>query len=191
MATIPVGYLQANYVFSGDTIDGEAHVTMGHALQVVAAPAAVAAQLEQIWQNEILVQQSAAITLERVDVKFGPNASGPSGSAPGGSAGGIAGNVTPANLSALITKHTLLGGRKGRGRTYLPGVPEANTGANGDLLALYVTNLTTAFSDFLGAVAAVDLPVYLLHGDETAPTEVEAFVVEVRPATQRRRLRRS
>lgn len=191
MAYIPVGYCQANYVFTGATIDGEAHVTLGHAVQTLATPNAVADQLRTAWVNSILTQQSSAINLERVDVKFGPNATGPSGTSASGAAGGISGNVTPANLAVLVSKLTLLGGRQGRGRMYIPGVPEANTGVNGNLQPTYITALTTELEDFTDLINSVDLPQYLLHSVELAPTEVEAMEVEARPATQRRRLRRS
>lgn len=41
------------------------------------------------------------------------------------SAGTVAGNSLPSSVAVVMTKRTNLGGRVGRGRTYMPGVPSS------------------------------------------------------------------
>ena len=48
----------------------------------------------------------------------------------------------------------------------------------------------TMFDTIGGAMALASLPLMLLHTDATSPTAIEAFSVDQRVATQRRRLRR-
>lgn len=188
---IPTGYAQFSIVWTDETIDGEAHNVLGCRLDIVATPDAIATAILGHVDDNLRPQVSAALTLDRVDVKFGPDDTGPSGTAAGGLNGGIAGNVTPANLTSLIQKQTLLGGRRGRGRVYMPGVPEANTQPNGNLTVAYQGALAGSWNQFRLDMEASDLPLFLLHSDATTPTEIQLFSVDIRPATQRRRLRRS
>lgn len=188
---IPTGFAQFSVVWTDETIDGEAVNVIGCRLDIVAAPNAVADTIRGHVEDNIRPAVSAALTLDRVDVKFGPDDVGPSGTSPSGLNGSIAGNVTPANLASLIQKQTLLGGRRGRGRIYLPGVPEANTLPNGNLTGAYNDLLTASWNQFRLDMASSDLPLFLLHSDATPPTEIQLFSVDIRPATQRRRLRRS
>jgi hypothetical protein len=115
----------------------------------------------------------------------------------------IAGTQTPAvvpqNTAYLIRKRTDLAGRRGRGRMYVPGVSEADSGATGMVLASAVTAWQTAFNNWFNDLTVTVgnrfYPPAVLHrsegiGVEPLPTLVTSFVVDSRVATQRRRLRR-
>lgn len=107
-----------------------------------------------------------------------------------------AGTNLPQNTALLARKSTALGGRRGRGRMFIPGVRQQEVSSAGVVSTTYVSawnvNLAaisvggtthTAFG-FLGQVQ-------LLHetGSQT-PTEVTDLSMQNIVATQRRRLRR-
>lgn len=106
----------------------------------------------------------------------------------------------PSNVALLVKKATNRGGRRGRGRMYVPWiVDEAQCDDVGQLAGAYRTSLQAAFTNFLTDLAAAaptgpNAPMYLLHssgGSTTpgAPNEVTSLTVDSLVATQRRRLR--
>lgn len=99
--------------------------------------------------------------------------------------------LTP-NTSVLVKKLTARGGRKGRGRMFVPGmcVSEIDVDENGIISTPDLADIQLQWSDFLADLqTSVCLP-YLLHSDSTLPDEITSLVVEPLVATQRRRLRR-
>lgn len=113
--------------------------------------------------------------------------------------GGAGGEVLPPNCAFLVRKRTSSAGRRGRGRMYLPGVPEALVDSAGNLTGGTQADLQAAVDGWLADLATPDVggqpyaPV-ILHrsegaGVEPAPTPVTFFEAEGKIATQRRRLR--
>jgi hypothetical protein len=107
---------------------------------------------------------------------------------------GLAGTVgmAPPNCAKLVQKRTGLGGRANRGRLFLPFVVEVNVNDQGDMTSAYanaeqnrVTNWVVA-TNSLGDIASA---VVLHNNPAIAPTDVISHVLQVRVATQRRRLR--
>ncbi|HKZ21565.1 MAG TPA: hypothetical protein VJQ57_15850 [Acidimicrobiia bacterium] len=99
----------------------------------------------------------------------------------------------PPNTSVLVKKVTALVGRKHQGRMYLPAPRADGTNDGGLLTAAEAGIFQTAVDDWLGVIqsaAYFGAPV-ILHQFEADgdPTVIEAFVVQPRVATQRRRLR--
>lgn len=112
----------------------------------------------------------------------------------------------PQNCAYLVHKRSVFGGRRNRGRWYMPGVPEPAVGANGALLITAINGLNGALADFL--VDSVTAPgnissfsifhSYTWTGDEDpgpppgfpAPTAIVTLQCDPAIATQRRRLRR-
>lgn len=96
----------------------------------------------------------------------------------------------PQNCAVLVRKRTVVAGRRGQGRMYVPpfavtevAVNKAGVIAPGDL-----ANLQNAFNAWFNHGE----PWVLLHDDVPAPMEptpITGFVVDGRIATQRRRLR--
>lgn len=131
--------------------------------------------------------------------------------------GGTAGEPLPQNVAALIRKNTARAGRRGRGRMFLPGFPEANVTAAGALTTSAFNALVTGCSTFLARLQ--DLPStgedpitpVLFHDNATSTTRtvsgntttititegaqgplpdvITSFSPDPRVATQRRRLR--
>lgn len=106
-------------------------------------------------------------------------------------------SIVPQNTAILVRKLSALGGRKGRGRAFLPWVSETSVSDAGVLTPTYVTAWQANMDDFItnrldsaGTGLSVDLGLVILHNDATVPTPVTNLIVDPMVATQRRRLRR-
>jgi hypothetical protein len=121
---------------------------------------------------------------------MGPDDTGPSAlhSAVEPGAGDSA--AAPPNVSVLVRKNTALGGRKGRGRMYIPGVAEADSDGAGVMSSVRQAAWQAQADTFLVAAALGGLAGVVLHEDATTPTPIISLAVDGRVATQRRRLRR-
>lgn len=199
---IPPGYLQAVYAMSlaGDT--ELMVVTCGHEIDGPSGANSddAANDLFTSFALEVFApRMSNDYTLEYVTVYIGqdgPTLVNISDETP--VAGTIASDTVPQNTATLVRKRTDLGGRRGRGRLYLPGVPETEVNAVGTLTPAYVSAHQAAFDDWhtylTAGVGARLYPPVILHrsegiGTEPPPTPIARFAVESRVATQRRRLR--
>jgi hypothetical protein len=101
----------------------------------------------------------------------------------------------PANCALLVHKITQRGGRRGRGRMFLPWyVDEPQVDEAGIIAAAELNAAQSALNAFLIALGAQNVPMYLLHGpgDTTPgpPNEVTQLVADKLISTQRRRLGR-
>jgi len=106
--------------------------------------------------------------------------------------GSLAGSAPPVNCAVLVRKSTAMGGRKGRGRMFLPAglAPEGTVDAAGVLQSGTVTGLQGRLNTFRTTMATEGLPLYLLHDDPAiTPNEITSFGVQSKMATQRRRMR--
>lgn len=199
---IPPGYLQAAYTFSLAGDSEPIVVTCGHEIDGPSGANSDDAAndlMTSFGANVVTAFMSNDYTLEFVAAYIGQD--GPTlvtisdvSPIPGTSSDA----VVPQNTAYLVRKRTDLGGRRGRGRFYLPGVSEAGVDAVGALGTAHRDALQTAVDDwydFLTAgVGARLYPPVVLHrsegiGTEPAPTPITSFVVESKVATQRRRLR--
>jgi hypothetical protein len=109
--------------------------------------------------------------------------------------GGRTGGSVPPNVAVLVHKRTARGGRRGRGRFYLPWYCSDNdTNEDGTLLAAAVTAMQNAVIKWNSDLVASGNPMVILHspGRTTAgpPDPVTGIVVSNVVATQRRRLGR-
>lgn len=102
--------------------------------------------------------------------------------------GGSGGDVLPTMSAYIVSKSTALGGRKGRGRVFVPGVLESNTELNGVSSAARTainSDLDTFISAFpFGSISGLAI----IHSDGiTAPTAVNALRVRTNLAVMRNR----
>jgi|tagenome__1003787_1003787.scaffolds.fasta_scaffold20480459_2 hypothetical protein len=107
-----------------------------------------------------------------------------------GDAGGVAHVASVASESFLVHKYTGLGGRKNRGRIFLPGLSDQDRDPYGVLIGSKVTELQNNLTDFYGLLQSSNLQPRLLHSDATPPTNILQFQLDGKIATQRRRLRK-
>lgn len=112
---------------------------------------------------------------------------------PAAEAGSSGSQAPPSNCATLVRKNTALGGRRGRGRMFLPpfNLAETSVDANGNLDGAYVSGTNSNLASWLVTGRS---PV-LLHNSEgvsppPAPTPITTLVVQTKIATQRTRMRR-
>lgn len=174
------------------------------------APMQIGQAFETIWGTSGMDdQQTNDVVLSSVLVKLSPDETGASGlesaNVPGTQ------NVTsmPPNVSFLVHKNTADGGRRGRGRAFIPGVPEASVDDSGVVAGAVITAISSALTSFRTTLEASDLPLFLEHDRSytwiidggqprrvpsgpaaPVPTPITTLSLDSRVATQRRRLRR-
>jgi len=194
MAIIPSGYGQVNMKFTGSAVPSGAEVTFGVFFNIPHTLQQTATDVEAAWNSSNMdTTQTDEITLSSIGVKFGPNATGASGEFPFNRPGTNTGAAVPPNTAVLYRKGTVAGGRAGRGRFYVPGMPEVNVDQSGDIIAAAHSSYQTASTAFLAALVASDLLMMVLHSPGSPieqPVQVLTLLPDVRVATQRRRLRR-
>lgn len=187
---IPAGYYEAGYRFS---LSGSLHVsvvTEGWLYTGADIATDVPALADAFGLNMLSpianVWQFLGMTLR--------DATGTLYDEPRNVQGGDAGAAMPPNVTYLLKKTTGVGGRKNRGRMYLPGVTEAAVDAVGNVLAAKQDEINSQIGGWIGAAAAANFSPYLLHntpkvGVAPAPTLVSLVKTEPLIATQRNRLR--
>jgi len=189
--TIPTGYGQAQVRFAGNGVPLGAAVTFGYIASITALdPLEQAEAIHTNFVESILTVMSLQVSLQSVLVKLGPADVGPSAEYVSAVPGSVNDNVVAPNTAMLATKRTALGGRKHRGRFYVPGIGEASTNSSGIIVGDLTTDWPAACTSFLGKMNADDLGMFVLHGDATDPTQVTSLEGQLTLATQRRRLRR-
>lgn len=98
----------------------------------------------------------------------------------------------PINSAILIRKNTASGGRKNRGRFYIPPLrpDESGVDAMGNMDGDQVTAIQSRWdAAFSAIVDTSSLPMVILHSAAGTPTVVTSLSVQTRLATQRRRMR--
>jgi hypothetical protein len=188
---IPVGYGLAaiEFVAAGGS-DPFGMVTFGINNSTSLSAQGVADGVADAWSGSgIMANLSSAIATQTVHVKLGPNDDGPFYDRGMSIGGGASASMATSNTAFLVHKATALGGRKGRGRFYLPGVPEADVGPFGNVTAGIVTAINADLATLLTGLDTELVAMVLLHGDATAPTLVTGLQCDGIAATQRRRMR--
>jgi hypothetical protein len=113
----------------------------------------------------------------------------------------LGGTSPPANCAVLVHKRTARGGRRGRGRMYIPWACSVSSiGESGVVLAADITRIGTAVAAWAAQVTSLVGPLVILHRPSTpgtihpsvpgTPNPVTSFVVDPLVGTQRRRLGR-
>ncbi len=135
---------------------------------------------------------SSAVTSSFVRAKLGPDATGAVFEAPHTNVGTLSSSMGASAPAMLVRKNTDDGGRKNRGRFFIPGIPESLIDVGGQLTGGMVTGAQGRLDDFLTGLTTRHIPMVILHQDDdvTIPTTVTSLAVQATVATQRRRQRR-
>lgn len=190
MAVIPDGNAQINWKFTGANVPHGAETTIGVDLGNPAYdPAAVAAIASTVWQDNWLDIQTEDTVLSSILVKFGPNDDGPFTEIAVGVGGGEGEDAIPPNCALLLRKVTANGGRRNRGRMFIPGLPEDILEDGGTVAATPLGVYNTRAQQMFDDLVAADLSPVVLHNDAHFPTPITEITVASTIATQRRRLR--
>jgi hypothetical protein len=195
---IPPGFGQLTFVM---TKSGDAEPMMNtqgvDPAGSVLDPSEIAASAYAAWAAGPLTQMPATMVLTKVIYSVGQDGGDPiTYENPGSSAGAGGETYLPQNCAVLVRKRTALGGRRNRGRLFVPYLAtESNCDAVGILTPSYRTGLQDIFDDLFDAFTTAGIAPVVLHdpggiGVEPAPTPMVNYVVDNKIATQRRRLRR-
>lgn len=206
--TIPEGFAQVTHVFGGGSCPRGAVVTYGIEHSGIVTPAFVADAAGDAWDAEMLTSQVATCTHVSVEVKFGPDDTGPSASNSRGTIGTAGGAGASPQVAFLAQKSTALGGRRGRGRLFIPGVAEGAVDVSGVVAGASFTQLAGDLTSFLASLDTKGIPMVLLHdpptewvlvagqprrvpvaGSVPVPTPVTSLDASSTISTQRRRVR--
>lgn len=189
---IPTGYAQANLKILWPVSQQRAEITFGLDISTYASSVVQACTDIQSAYNtsSLKASMNTVGTLDAIAVKFGPNATGPSYQKAAGIIGTRTGTAATPQVAALVTKNTLQGGHKGKGRLYWAPISEGDVDDYGAYVTGAATPLATAFAAFRTALIGFDLIPVVLHTDPAdTPDQITAFTVDGLCATQRRRLR--
>lgn len=195
MPIIPPGYGQVNFKIrlTGDQQD--MMTTMGFAFDeiVVADLQGIIDDLSETFLPYWVAGIGSAYSYVGCDayINFGGDRlvfSSVAGAGPG--TGGA--NSVPQNCAYLVKKITAAGGRTGRGRMYVPGVPDAVVENNGAISSATLSGMNGSLPTWLSnmnGVTGIDQCVLLhsLVGD--VPNDIIGLQLDPFIATQRRRLR--
>ena len=187
---IPEGHGQVTWILSGPVCPTGAVVTCGFFNATDRDASACCLDLDNIFATDVMPAVVDGVTHIGTLVKLGPNEDGPTALITGSTAGGISAQGTPPNVAALISKTTNVGGREGRGRFFLPGLPENDVDESGLITVGHLGVLQPAMDSLLSDATTQDVPLELLHNSTRNPSGLTGLSVDGRVATQRRRLRR-
>lgn len=196
---VPPGFADVTLIWT-QTGDNEPFFsTFGVELAAgVTDPVAVANNVNGIWQS---AWTPASMSNQGVFVgtRVTLGSDGPDPGATGESLVNVAGTSSsahlPSNCAALSRKITSLGGRRNRGRMFLPSLylNEGNVDQNGIIAGAALTSMRTqqdAFLTGLQGSALIDNMVIFHSAAPATPTPVIDVTIEQKIATQRRRMRR-
>lgn len=192
---IPVGFGQAKVRWSLAGDPEEQIITFGFDMLAGQAPSTSASQIHAANVAAGLTTgagMQAGWTYQGVDTTW-MDASGPIGYRhQAATAGTNAGTGLPSNCAIVVQKFTALGGRRNRGRVFLPAcyAYEGSIDQLGLLTSGQQAALQGLMSGWIGALAAANIRMQLLHSDGGVPTPVLTLGVERLIGTQRKRMRR-
>jgi hypothetical protein len=166
--------------------------------------------ITQAWQDTMLPGQSNALTYlgttarggQSVDTSFATDT-------PRNVAGGNVQAMLTRNTACLVRKTSIRGGRRGRGRMFVPAIlPEVEVDQSGMLIPALVTSLQNRATTLFTQLNAIGQGPVILHQDQQVvgyssstgkpvygpvnpgpPDQVTSLIVDPKAATQRRRMR--
>lgn len=208
--TIPEFFYQATIEMIGTALPNGAAWTFGGANIATTTAEDVANRVAVAISSSTLMSNfSSSVEISAVLIKLGPDETGPSFYRVTGIPGSLGSAAVPPAVSALVVKSTDAGGRRGRGRFFLPGLLETEVTQAGVIDGARRSAINTDLAALLTLLDTDDLPMVLLHDRSTewvlvdgqprriptggappAPDIVNQLSVQASAGTQRRRQRR-
>lgn len=178
---IPVGFGEASIVLTSAQGTDPFITTVGLSLVGVDPDqfVDVADYIKSAYADTIMPFTTDALSLDRVEIAVGL-AGGTSGSVQStGSAvaGSVGSQMAPIGMAVVARKVTADLGRRGRGRSFLPGtIKSDDVSLGGSLEPAFVTAIAASWDEFIvalatGPVGFATAPV-LLHADGSTPTPI-------------------
>lgn len=198
---LPVGYGEATFVFNLDGDGQDMTFSLGFRAEPfsdnIGALGTAASEIVSEWISAFAAVGGDLIagwTATKAVIRLNSTATGiVLSEIPINVVGTDPGVTVPNILAVLVRKGTGLGGRKNRGRMFVPPFQfdEAAVDNNGVLAAPNVTDLQARWDAFNTAIGTDSMPV-LLHSDPLdTPTDIGDFTVRPRLHRQTRRYTRS
>jgi hypothetical protein len=196
---IPVGFGQV--LHSIEVVGDNERMAITYGIQLEGTGAGVPQNAVDgcaaVYASQLNPQMGNTVILRQTELRFGSEA-GPPGVAVSvlSATGAQAIDLLPQNCAYLVDKRTALAGRRGRGRFYIPGVPEDSCSNIGIISQGKFDSMNLALAGFLTGLAnhAAIVGMVLLHSvgplPTLVPTPVTSLVLQSKIATQRRRLRK-
>lgn len=190
MPVIPAGFSQVTLVLGGTALPNGAVTTWGVDTQIIEEPQAIVEELYLAGAGLVAEVCTSNTTLEAVELKFGPTATGPTFRFDGTATGNQGTNALPPN-TALLVRKTITGlSNRFAGRAFMPGIPESIIDSAGIIESASVAQFQGAFTEWYEALVSIIGPPVVFSATSSDPQESTSFNVQGRVATQRRRLRR-
>ncbi len=195
---LPTGYFAWSMKFTGPPAPTGAAIT-GCGIKAGQQPVdVVAGTLRNAFVSRILPFAPSTLTLESVYVRFGlDGGTGPSFTDVANVTGASSSAPASPGVAYLIRLSTALGGRRGRGRWYLPGVLEPQVDAGGNVLGTFISSVDAALALYLSDMSNSSLPLAIGHRYPSGaavtpqvPTVITQAKIDARLASQRKRQRR-
>ena len=192
---IPVGFGQATFVWTVAGKADEMNFTCGYTLSsdFTEDPAAAAIRGYFVAASRPFIAANISTGFKFEGVRVTANrGTGPIlGQDMTATTGTAAQLALPTNCCVLLRKTTARGGRKGRGRMFLPAgvIGEAQVNQVGEIDASSLTAMQTQYTAAVNAWIAGPYKPVLLHEDGSAPDNILAMTLQRVIATQRRRMR--
>lgn len=192
---IPPGFAQVTVPLAHQDLTRAAAVVFG--IEVPGGgvdPDLLAADVQSSFVTSIGQGVDSQVLIGPVTVLIGQDGGeGIAGSSPSGQQGAANLTAPPPNVAVLLRKRTARGGRRGRGRMYLPWwCQETDIDEAGRLTGAAISSRNTAANLFLNTLSGADTPMVILHSQgRTTPGQpnlVTTLTCDPVVATQRRRL---
>lgn len=199
MAVVPFGFCDVSMRFTLAGYPRSAFTTFGAAPDPTLTPDEISILVDEVWKNPAAGPNrllDSDVIMDGVTVRLGTPTNEPIVGFHGSSTPGGSGIDSPSpNNAVLVHKRTNRGGRRGRGRMFLPWmVSEGSILSTGTLSSAYVADMQTAMNFFLTQLAQVGLPMVLLHdpgkSPELEPNVITTLQVDSVISTQRKRVLR-
>ena len=201
---IPIGFAAVSAEMRNEGDPDSWFCTWGVDVSAAGGDWDVVAQISAAaWDGTFMASMNSATTFVGTSVTVGTDGGDPPiVSYSAGTTGIGTSDKLPQNCALLVTKNSGFGGRRNKGRFFVPNVlDESTVNGVGVIAALSLTSFQGVADEFLDRLENAtdylqpfDTPMVILHNSPTAgptpiPTAVSSLTVDGRISTQRRRLR--
>lgn len=190
--TIPAGYGQVTFLFTGGGVPTGAACVFGvNPDGVISTAELLAAAAEDAWdRSDMASLYDQSVNMSSIHAKLGPDSTGAAADLSTNYPGARTGAVGYPGVALLVRKNSALGGRRGQGRFFLPGICEEDIEIGGQTTALFRSLVATNIQFLFETFAENLIPHVILHNNDDEPTLVTGLAPQAQVATQRRRNRR-
>lgn len=180
-------FMQATCIFSGVGLPEGAVTTLGMTAEATPEGRQEIADFLGTFHEDNFGINS---TLDTVEFKVGPEATGPTFIVPVGATGLVTGEGAGPEVACLIHKRAASVSGRLHGRMYWPGLGESQVDSAGRLTSGSLSALQTAVGDLYDNITGVVSQLFIFSSVSSDPRTVTSLEVDSLTGTQRERKRR-